>query len=45
VKQRISITIDEEKLEKIDEILLEGMFRSKSHVLEFALGRFLEGRI
>jgi len=41
VKQRISATIDEEKIQKIEGILSEGIFRSRSHVLEFALSKFL----
>ena len=42
MKQKLSITIDEEKVEKIDEILKKGLFRNKSHILEFALTKFLE---
>jgi len=33
----------EEKVIKIDEILKRGLFRNKSHVLEYALIKFLEG--
>ena len=42
MKAKISITIDEEKVSKIDEILKQGLFRNKSHVLEYALIKFLE---
>ena len=42
MKQKLSITIDEEKVRKVNEILKEGLFRNKSHVLEFALIKFLE---
>jgi len=42
MKQKISITIDKEKVKKIEDILLEGFFRNKSHILEFALTKFLE---
>jgi len=42
MKQKISITIDEEKVKNIDEILKKGLFRNKSHVLEYALIKFLE---
>lgn len=41
-KQKLSITIDEENVTKIDGILKKGLFRNKSHVLEFALTKFLE---
>jgi len=42
MKQKLSITIDEEKVVSINEILKKGLFRNKSHVLEFALIKFLE---
>ena len=42
MKQKLSITIDEEKVKRINEILEKGLFRNKSHVLEFALIKFLE---
>lgn len=41
MKQKISITIDEEKIETLEQLLKEGFFRSKSHVIEFALNKFL----
>ena len=43
MKQKINITIDEEKIIKINEILKEGLFRNKSHVLEYSLIKFLDG--
>jgi Arc/MetJ-type ribon-helix-helix transcriptional regulator len=42
MKQKLSVTIDEEKIELVEEILKQGLFRNKSHVLEFALSKFLE---
>jgi Arc/MetJ-type ribon-helix-helix transcriptional regulator len=42
MKTKLSITIDKEKLILIEEILRKGFFRNKSHVLEFALTKFLE---
>lgn len=45
MKTRLSITIDEEKISLIDEILKKGIFRNKSHILEFALTKFLEKEI
>jgi Arc/MetJ-type ribon-helix-helix transcriptional regulator len=41
MKQKLSVTIDEEKVHAIEEILKEGLFRSKSHILEYALIKFL----
>ena len=43
MKTRLSITIDEEKVRLIDEVLKKGIFRNKSHLLEFILTKFLEG--
>ncbi len=42
MKQKLSVTIDEEKIILIEEILKKGLFRNKSHVIEFALIKFLE---
>ena len=42
MKQKLSITIEEEKVTEINEILEKGFFRNKSHILEFALIKFLE---
>ena len=36
-KQKISITIDEELIGLIEDIVKSGRFRNRSHVLEFAL--------
>jgi Arc/MetJ-type ribon-helix-helix transcriptional regulator len=41
MKQKLSVTIDEEKVKLIENLLQEGFFRNKSHVLEFALTKFL----
>ena len=41
MKQKLSVTIDEDKIYLIEEILKEGLFRSKSHILEYALIKFL----
>ena len=42
MKQKISITIDEEKVKVIEDILREGKFRNKSHILEYSLNQFLK---
>lgn len=42
MKQKLSITIDEEKIQKIEKILEEGKFRNKSHILEYSLNQFLK---
>ena len=43
MKQKLSITIDEEKVKQIEVLLKEGRFRSKSHILEYSLNQFLRG--
>lgn len=43
MKQKLSITIDEEKVKSIEKLLEKGRFRNKSHVLEYSLNKFLEG--
>ncbi len=44
MKQKINITIDEEKITLIEGILKKGLFRNRSHVLEYALIKFLENQ-
>lgn len=44
MKQKLSVTIDEEKVKVIERILEEGLFRNKSHIIEYALIKFLEGK-
>jgi metal-responsive CopG/Arc/MetJ family transcriptional regulator len=41
MKQKISLTIEEDNLVKVDGILTEGLFRNRSHVVEYALIKFL----
>ncbi len=42
MKQKLSITIDEEKIRLLDEILKQGKFRNKSHFVEFSVNKLLE---
>jgi len=41
MKQKISVTIDEEKIKAMEKLLKEDRFRSKSHLLEYSLNKFL----
>lgn len=41
MKQKLSITIEEDKIKLIEAMLKEGTFRSKSHILEYSLNKFL----
>lgn len=45
MKQKISISIDEEKIKLIEEKLKEGRFRNKSHIIEYSLDKFLKEEI
>lgn len=41
-KQKISITIDEQTLALVEQILGDERFRNRSHVIEYSLRRFLD---
>ena len=42
MKQKLSISIDENKIKEIDGLVENGKFRNKSHVLEYSLNKLLE---
>ena len=42
MKQKISISIDDEKVKELDGLLKKSKFRNKSHVMEVALENLLE---
>jgi len=42
MKQKISVTIDEEKIEAIEKLLENSRFRNRSHIIEHSLRRFLD---
>lgn len=42
MKQKLNITIDEEKVKQIELLVASGRFRNKSHVLEYSLNKLLE---
>jgi hypothetical protein len=43
MKNRISATVDKKTIKLIDEILLTGKYRNKSHIIEEAIANFAEG--
>lgn len=45
MKEKISITVEEDLLKLADEIVKEGRFRNKSHILEYALRLLLRGEL
>lgn len=42
MKQKISITIGEETIKKMEKLVEEGRFRNKSHAVEFSLNKVLK---
>ncbi len=41
MKQKLSITIDEETVVLLEKMLKDGTFRNKSHAVEFSLNKIL----
>jgi len=42
MKEKLSVTIDEENARLLEKLLDESEFRNKSHIVEFAIVRLLE---
>jgi len=42
MKQKLSITIDRETIKLIEAYIKEGLFRNKSHVVEFSINKTLK---
>jgi Arc/MetJ-type ribon-helix-helix transcriptional regulator len=42
MKAKISISIEETSVDKLEEYVKEGQFRNKSHVIEYALNKFMK---
>ena len=43
MKRKISVSIEEDTIEKLEDYVNSGSFRNKSHVVEFAIGKFIQG--
>ncbi|MBW2980630.1 ribbon-helix-helix domain-containing protein [Candidatus Woesearchaeota archaeon] len=43
MKQKLSISIEEDIVKLIEDKLKDKLFRNKSHVIEYALYKFLKG--
>lgn len=43
MKQKVSISMDNEVLEEIDSKLIDGIFRNRSHFIEYNIKKALEG--
>ncbi|HLC96925.1 MAG TPA: ribbon-helix-helix domain-containing protein [Candidatus Nanoarchaeia archaeon] len=42
MKTKLSISMDEEKVSRIEQIVAQGKFRNKSHIIEYALNEYLK---
>lgn len=42
MKQKLSVTIDRKTVKLIEEFIKDGLFRNKSHVVEFSLNKILK---
>jgi len=42
MKKKLSISIEEETITELDVFVEEGVFRNKSHLIEFAIDKLLE---
>ena len=44
MKQKLSITVEEETIKVVEHRIKEGLFRNKSHLIEYALNKFLRSK-
>jgi Arc/MetJ-type ribon-helix-helix transcriptional regulator len=42
MKTKISVSIDEKMLKKIEEVVGKGRFRNKSHIIEYSVRKLIE---
>ncbi len=42
MKTKISVSIDEDMLKKIEEVVGKGRFRNKSHIIEYSVKKLME---
>lgn len=42
MKQKICISMDEETIKKAEELLQNGIYRNKSHLIEYALNKLMD---
>lgn len=42
MKQKLSITVDEGLIKIIEDMLKDGLFRNKSHIIEYAVSQWLK---
>jgi len=44
MKSKLSVSLEKELVEKAKSLVKSGKFRNKSHIIEYALMMFLEGK-
>ncbi|MBT3397631.1 hypothetical protein HOA55_03420 [archaeon] len=44
MKKKLSVSIEGSMIDKLDDCISGGTFRNKSHVVEFALNKLMEGK-
>jgi len=44
MKSKLSISMEEQTIKQLDSILDEGLFRNKSHLIEYAITQFIRGK-
>ena len=44
MKRKLSVSLEEKTLSKLDKFIQEGVFRNKSHIIEFAVNKLLEDK-
>jgi Arc/MetJ-type ribon-helix-helix transcriptional regulator len=42
MKKKLSISIEEQTIDNLDSYLSDGFFRNKSHIIEFAINKFMK---
>jgi len=41
MKQKLSITIEQDTIKLLEKFIKEGRFRNKSHIIEYSINKFL----
>jgi Arc/MetJ-type ribon-helix-helix transcriptional regulator len=44
MKKKISVSVDAELIPQLEQIVSEGLFRNKSHLIEFAVKDYIKQR-
>ncbi len=45
MKKKLSVSIEEKTIDRLESIIEEGSFRNKSHLIEFAVNKLLKETI